>query len=77
MPQLIEVDWTGLPYDVFDAVQSFLVDHPDSYYLAPNLKWMCYLTREFGLIMLHHDFSGMDDEEISDYLVGALELLYE
>lgn len=72
MRRLVEVDWR-VPLGVEDAIQSYLVEHPDSYYLAGNNLW--YLDRDLGLLLLQHDFSAMNDEEISEYLIGVLELL--
>lgn len=76
MPQLIEVRWDSLEYGIFDVIQGWLVEDPDSYYIAPNRRWLCYLTREYGLIQFVHDFTMMSDEEISAYIIGAIELLY-
>jgi hypothetical protein len=73
--QLIEVDWRG-GLTVNDAIQSFLVDHPDSYYIPASRRWLMYLTREHGLIQMFDDFTTMDDTEIADYITGVLEMLY-
>ncbi len=74
--QLIEVRWDGLEYGVFDAIQSLLVEHPQSYYMATNKQWLCYLTRDYGLLKLINDFTMMSDRDIDDYIIGVLELLY-
>lgn len=75
--RLVEVEWDQIEYGVFDVIQSYLVEHPDSYYMAPTEQWLCYLTREFGLLMLVEDFSAMSEEDIEEYITGALELLYK
>jgi hypothetical protein len=74
--QLIEVDWFG-ELTVNDAIQSYLVDHPDSYYIPANRRWVMYLTREHGLIQMFDDFSMMDDVEVSEYITAVLEMLYK
>lgn len=76
MGDLMEVNWVGLNYDIFDAIQSHLVENPNAYYMSPSRQWLCYLTREFGLLMLRNDFTMMSDEDISDYILGVLDLLY-
>lgn len=75
--QLVEVDWVGIPLSVPDAVQSYLVEHPDSYYMPASRQWLYYLTREHGLLQVVHDFSMMDDDAVSEYIIGVLELLYQ
>lgn len=72
--ELIEVDWTGA-LSATDAIQSFLVEHPTSYYMAPNRQWLYYLTRKHGLLQLVEDFSTMSREEIGDYIMAVVELL--
>jgi hypothetical protein len=72
--QLIEVDWTGA-LTALDAIQSFLVEHPTSYYMAPNRQWLFYLTRKHGLLQLVNDFSTMSKRDIGDYIMGVLELM--
>lgn len=73
---LYPVSWIGLEYGVFDAIQSLLVEHPGWYYMAPNQQWMCYLTRDHGLLKLVNDFTMMSEEEIDEYVEGVLEMLY-
>lgn len=75
MAHLVESDWMAIDFSVWDAIQSYLVDHPDHYYMAPNNQWLCYLTRKRGLIMFEHDFTNFSDEEISAFIIGALELM--
>lgn len=75
--RLVEANWVGLDYNVWDAIQSLLVEHPGWYYMAPSKQWLCYLTQEHGLLMLQNDFSDMEDEAIDEYIVGVLELLYK
>lgn len=75
--RLVEVDWTGIEYGVWDAIQSFLVEHPDSYYMAPTEQWLCYLTREFGLLKIVNNFSILTKEETDDYITEVLEGLYK
>lgn len=74
---LVEVDMSVCNYTPFDAIYSYLVEHPDHFYMAPNNQWLCYLVRGRGLLMFTNDFNGMTDEEISDYLIGALEMSSE
>lgn len=74
--RLVEVNWTGLPYNEFDAIQSLLIEHPGWYYMCPNRQWLCYVTREFGLLKLVNDFTMMSEEQVDEYIVGVLELLY-
>jgi hypothetical protein len=74
--RLVEVNWTALPYNEFDAIQSLLVDHPGWYYIPPSRQWLCYLTRDHGLLKLVNDFSMMEDEQIDEYITGVLEMLY-
>lgn len=71
---LVEVDWVGTPLSVHDAIQSYLVEHPESYWLPPGRRWIYYLDRDLGLLQLVHDFTMMNDEEITAYLIGALEM---
>lgn len=74
--ELIEVDWHGA-LTVNDAIQSYLVDHPDSYYIPANRRWVMYLTREHGLVQIFNDFTMMDDVEVSEYITAVLEMLYK
>lgn len=74
MRRLVEVDWR-VPLGVEDAIQSYLVEHPDSYYISGNNQHLWYLDRDLGLVLLQHDFSRMNDEEISEYLIGVLDLM--
>lgn len=73
MTNLIKVDWVGVPLGVHDAIQSYLVEHPYMYWLPPGKQWIYYLDRDLGLLQFVHDFSQMSDEEITMYIVGALE----
>lgn len=74
--RLVEVNWTALPYNEFDVIQGLLIEHPGWYYMVPNQQWLCYLTREHGLLKLVNDFTMMSKEEIDDYIEGVLEMLY-
>lgn len=74
--RLVEVNWAALPYNEFDAIQSLLVDHPGWYYICPSQQWICYLTREHGLLKLENDFTMMSENDIEEYIVGVLEMLY-
>lgn len=72
---LIETDWM-VPLGLNDAIQSFLVEHPTTYYMAGNRQFMFYLTREHGLLQIVNDFTMMEEEEVEEYLAGVLEMLY-
>lgn len=74
--RLVEANWTGIDYNVWDSIQGLLVEHPGWYYMAPSYQWLCYLTRDHGLIMLTNDFSAMSEEDIDEYIVGVLEMMY-
>lgn len=76
MAQLVEVNWVGLDYGVVDAIQSLLVEHPETYYMATNRQWLWYLTREHGLLQLVNDYTMMSDEQVDEYIAGVLEMLY-
>jgi hypothetical protein len=73
---LVTVDWRGA-LTVNDAIHSYLVEEPGSYYIPVNRQWLMYLDRDYGMLEMIHDFSDMDDDEISDYILGVLELLYK
>jgi hypothetical protein len=74
MPLLIESDWRGA-LTVFDAIQSYLVEHPEHYYMAPSYQWLCVVTRDLGLVMFERDFRGMSEEDIGEYIFGALDMM--
>jgi hypothetical protein len=73
---LVAVDWRGA-LTVNDAIHSYLVEEPGSYYIPGNRQWLMYLDRDYGMLEMIHDFSDMDDDDISDYILGVLELLYK
>jgi hypothetical protein len=73
--KLIAVDWR-VPLGAVDAIQSFLVEHPGTYYMSGNRQSLYLLTREHGLLFLVNDFRGLTNDQVAEYIRGVLEFLY-
>jgi hypothetical protein len=59
--------------EIPDVIQSYLVEHPNSYYMPPNNQHLWYLDRQAGLILVQRDFTNLSHEEISDIIIAILE----
>lgn len=43
--------------------------------MSANRRWLYFLTRDYGMLQLFNDFRAMSDEQVRDYILGALEFL--
>jgi hypothetical protein len=43
--------------------------------MSANRQWLFFLTRDFGMLQLFNDFRAMSNEQVVEYIFGALEFL--
>lgn len=65
MGKLIEVDWRGPP-SINDAINSFLVEQPNTVYLSPSGHTLCLAIRGQGLVMVNGHFHDMTEDQIAE-----------
>jgi hypothetical protein len=74
--RLALADWARIVPGSTHYIQSYLVDHPDKYYMAPNRQFIYILTRRSGLVEVRQDWRNVPDERVGAYVAylrGMLE----